>query len=1429
MTNQLLQTVRASLLCGAALAAGGLSAAGFHTVRETEPGRWRAIDPEGRAYTVFGVDHVTSRWPRPAALVKKFGSREAWRDDTCAKLRAWGFNLLGDGTDELMRGQGFATTANLSLGRRFASKGPEYALVPNRGTPGSGFPNVFHPDFPKFCAERVAQNSHRGEREFFGYFLDNELDWLAGGRRDAGIYDACLRLPATHTAHGELVRFLAARNLKPSADVPAAVKLDFLRHAAEAYFRVQCEAIRACDPDHMVLGCRFAGLKGAHEAVWEVAGRFCDVVSFNCYPWCDLDRGALYTDRSCRVPLTDELRRFGRLTKRPMLVTEWSFPALDSGLPCLYGCGIRFQTQAQRATATRLFVETFLSLPFMIGYDYFMWRDEPPEGLSDNFPEDTNYGLVSIWDEPYAELVKTFAELHRRDWTKPCKAPVPRPAPKPFVVPRDELLAAAFPANCRKEPDDPVLDVAVGSSNIVESITLGGEPFGALEADVRLYSPAKNLHFKARTGKVLRVAKKGERTEVTVAFGTAGGDDGGEALFALTRYPGRSAFLAELVSVRNTANEPYDVIQVALDQHSPFRALNLEEAAQTMWKRPQRAAFFAEDGRWMGAVSTCASYYDAAYEMKLAGHAYLVPTGGVRTEPGRTAAVPDAWFLYLLGKDGRPGWRERTDRLPIFPAGNPAANRAAARKVRTEIDGRRTLTGSSPLALSRFRPVTDPAVRARLEPTVAGLIRVADLSAEEAAAFGARTTREVSSWRGGVTFPYPMLVADGRQLTLSRWPNEGWAQVARFGNPGRETMGSFLEELHPTGRSGMNPDRPDFFYFDERPSRWTRADEVLIYGMMCYDWYDSVLPVVKIDTAAKRIETCHAHCGISAGDSSPRRWRAINLIEEIDSFGEYAIDRAARRLYLLPPPEVEQGRRPLRLACATNVLFAAKGLRDVEFRGLVFEENVGGGIRLEDCENVVFRDCAFRNLGHWAAFCVRCRACSFVNCTFENVTGGVCLSGGDRATLRRGENLVEGCTFRNYTERWETGLTGLALYGVGHTARGNLFADCHQGAVQVNGNEMAVEYNVFTNVVNAADDCGAFYLGRNATACGNVLRHNLFVDCGRPPWEPNRKKCHGTTGVYFDDGAGGNLAYGDTFVRCGFMGLGGFGAVFSHGGHDNWVRNCTFVSCERALGSSPWNDTTWSAFVRSPEQCRHFTNEVAALKRPYTLVYPRLAHWFDPAPEATRRNHARDCRLDGCLAYREASRPYEHRPGFVCGNWDVENFEVKDSVPPEILMLHPNGKGRIAVRRPDGTPIVDLVEVTAANIDRVAPRDMRVVCVPTDPDAALKKVPQLFDWVQAGRIDFVVLTDGPDRTNLALPFTEWRRRMDAVCPTVFVVPGIGRELGARPGDCAAFADAMIRLGAPGFFSYEPLPNEADLPCAAARHEGMSFAADAVKR
>lgn len=106
-------------------------------------------------------------------------------------------------------------------------------------------------------------------------------------------------------------------------------------------------------------------------------------------------------------------RRKHEIARRPLMVTEWSFPALDAGLPCTKGCGQRVETQADRRAASVLCAQTMLSLPFLIGYDYFMWVDEPPLGVVKGFMENSNYGLVSEDGKPYAELTQAFAALHR--------------------------------------------------------------------------------------------------------------------------------------------------------------------------------------------------------------------------------------------------------------------------------------------------------------------------------------------------------------------------------------------------------------------------------------------------------------------------------------------------------------------------------------------------------------------------------------------------------------------------------------------------------------------------------------------------------------------------------------------------------------------------------------------------------------------------------------------------------------------------------------------------------------------------------------------------------------------------------------------------------------------------------------------------------
>lgn len=200
----------------------------------------------------------------------------------------------------------------------------------------------------------------------------------------------------------------------------------FLRLFAERYFSVLCGAIREADPNHMILGCRFAWpFDKVHPTLWEVCGKYCDIASLNCYPWADIDQGVVL-DSKGGAPVAQRFRDIHGWCRRPLMVTEWSFPALDAGRPCLHGAGQRFKTQAQRAKASGLFARTMLSMPFFVGYSYFMFLDQPASGISETFKEDSNYGLVSEFGVPYPEITDMFRKIHSEHnaaFTEPTQVP----------------------------------------------------------------------------------------------------------------------------------------------------------------------------------------------------------------------------------------------------------------------------------------------------------------------------------------------------------------------------------------------------------------------------------------------------------------------------------------------------------------------------------------------------------------------------------------------------------------------------------------------------------------------------------------------------------------------------------------------------------------------------------------------------------------------------------------------------------------------------------------------------------------------------------------------------------------------------------------------------------------------------------------------
>jgi agarase len=418
-------------------------AAGFFRVEKTGD-TWWLIDPAGKPTLSIGTDHVNyqTHWcealgfaPYHKVVEKKFGSEKAWAKDAVARLLEWNFTTLGTNPSQEACRNGLANAEAVGFGASFSSVA---ALVEK--TTWTGFPDVFDPRFERFCDLR-ARNfcaPRRDDPWLIGYYIDNELEWWGKSHGPWGLVESTAKLPASAAGKVALVaslrrsfandigafnaafssRFPGFEQMLPSFDLPqpatdkAKAALDaFITEVAERYFRITTAAVRRHDPNHMLLGCRFA--HDTPEPAWRQAGANCEIVTVNVYPRVDL--------RSAEViGFEEHLKAKFKSCQRPMILTEWGFPSLDAvdrnekPLPCTQGAGMRVDTVEQKARCYAAVQRALFALPFMVGSHYFMWSDEPALGISTSFPENSSYGLVNEADEPYGPLVKTATRVNAR-------------------------------------------------------------------------------------------------------------------------------------------------------------------------------------------------------------------------------------------------------------------------------------------------------------------------------------------------------------------------------------------------------------------------------------------------------------------------------------------------------------------------------------------------------------------------------------------------------------------------------------------------------------------------------------------------------------------------------------------------------------------------------------------------------------------------------------------------------------------------------------------------------------------------------------------------------------------------------------------------------------------------------------------------------
>lgn len=536
------------------------------------------------------------------------------------------------------------------------------------------------------------------------------------------------------------------------------------------------------------------------------------------------------------------------------------------------------------------------------------------------------------------------------------------------------------------------------------------------------------------------------------------------------------------------------------------------------------------------------------------------------------------------------------------------------------------LTGGKLVA--GFKPVTDPAILERLDESARGKVFQADLKALGIKDFG-------PAGGGGLE-----LFFDDEPMTPARWPNEGFTHVVEL-----------AAELDVDVRGTKGSTVGKFIFEGDRPKRWADEKDVWVHGYWFWDWSDQRHKVRSIDTETRVITIEPPYHGY--GYRKGQWYYAFNILSEIDSPGEWYLDRESGVLYFWPPKPIESGRAVVSML---DSLVVVRDTAHVTLQGMTLEVVRGNAVTVHGGSNVRLDRCVVRNVGSNAVVVHGGKDIGVVNCHIHHAgRGGVRVSGGDRKTLTPAGHYVDNNHIHHYG-RWDrVNHPAISLVGVGSRAAHNLIHDAPHMAIFFAGNDHLIELNEIHHVCLESNDAGAIYAGRDWTTRGTVIRHNFLHHI-------TGFRGRGCMGVYLDDMFCGTRIAGNVFYQV-------TRAVFIGGGRDNVVENNLFVECAPALHLDA-RAMGWAGYIVGTIMTERL-EAIPYKKPPWSKRYPKLVNILDQAPAEPRGNRiARNVFWKGRWdEFRKGAERFatfqdnlhDTDPGFVAPR--RMNFQLRDDSP----------------------------------------------------------------------------------------------------------------------------------------------------------------------
>ncbi len=335
-----------------------------------------------------------------------------------------------------------------------------------------------------------------------------------------------------------------------------------------------------------------------------------------------------------------------------------------------------------------------------------------------------------------------------------------------------------------------------------------------------------------------------------------------------------------------------------------------------------------------------------------------------------------------------------------FTSGNSGIS-AEAPIVYSAYNGEKVVfKGTKTISKSKGKLVTDSAIKDRLNKNAKNKVYeydlkdcgINDLGKNYYVPIGGNATDQNVSI--GTNTNTVMLFYNGISMTNSEYPNSGELYVEEAAN----VEGDFCV---------VTADARDKAHM----SNWKNLSDATFhyYTKQGYEYFIVPFDNGKVDATAVKYYLPYDKIPKGAQRYMPNkmaRYKIVNLIEEIDVAGEWAIDYTNRKLYFYAPSETLGD---IELAMLNKPVLNIDGASNITFKGITFGYARNNGVSITNSTNIVLDGCEVTGLGADGIEIMKSTNITVKNCKISDIfESGIRLeNNGNRVGYKSSGIMIE--------------------------------------------------------------------------------------------------------------------------------------------------------------------------------------------------------------------------------------------------------------------------------------------------------------------------------------------------------------------------------------------------------------------------------------